>query len=161
MTEKTAKLLCDENVPYKVVGTLACLIEPLKLQVELRHLKDVVGLGQKDEVWLPKVKNEGWTVLTGDSGRCGFKKGQPLPKICVECGISLVVMSPKVHELPMEKKILVIISVFPEIVRIASAVTCSHWKLQQRDSKTPNHVGTLVPLSLAKISPPSARDEVD
>src|SRR4051794_7320785 len=87
----------------------------------IRHLFDFAPSGTFDEDWIPQFKDEGWTVISADGGRKPNKnRGKKLPQLCAECGITLILLSPAVHNRNSFDKTRTILSVWDQIVEIAA-----------------------------------------
>ncbi len=115
------RLLFDECLPRLKLDELVEFLGPKKLEgIILKHLFDLAPPGTRDEVWIPKLKDEGWTVVSADGARKPNKgRGKKLPQLCAEFGLTLIVLSPRVHQRKADDKIRTISSVWDEIVRIA------------------------------------------
>jgi hypothetical protein len=118
-------LLFDECLPQPA---LVRIVEFLNLKEgegpTLRHLFDIAPSGTFDEVWIPRIKDEGWTVISADGGRKPNKKrGKKLPHLCLEYGVTLILLSPAVHNRKVFDKTRTIISVWERIVEIAADPT--------------------------------------
>jgi hypothetical protein len=123
----TAKFLIDENIPPCIVQDLVHLLRHAKDE-ETAHIKHVHSLysewgfntqGVWDEVWIPKIAEEGWTIVAGDRGKASGK-GKKLPDLCVQHTITHVLLSPGVHQRSKFPKLLTILSVWHELVAIGA-----------------------------------------
>ncbi len=73
--------------------------------VELNHIVDKFRSGDKDEIWIPRLANDGnWIVFTADAGKKS-KDGFKLPDLCAENHITHVILSGKLHQLKGRDKI--------------------------------------------------------
>ncbi|MBI1902062.1 MAG: hypothetical protein HYS13_13245 [Planctomycetia bacterium] len=121
MTPSTTKILFDENIPRLLVSELARLMT-FALEDEradVRHLLDFTNQqGVWDEVWIPRAAQEEWMVIAADRGKKGTKKGDKLPRLCAAYGMTLVLLSRRVHVRPRFQKLLTILSVWHELIEI-------------------------------------------
>lgn len=117
MTKKR-KLMFDECVGKPILEALAAFQRQSDHEFELEHVLDKRKQGIWDEVWIPQLNPREWVVITGDRGKGGQKKGQKLPKVCEDNGITHIALGPSVHNLKTEKKIVAIESVWGEIARL-------------------------------------------
>jgi PIN like domain len=117
-----ARILFDECIPRPILDRLAEFIGPQELQgTTLKHLFDIAPPGTFDEDWIPKLKDEGWTVVSADGGRSPNKRrGKKLPHLCAEYGITLIILSPAVHRRKSLDKARTLLSVWDQIVKIAA-----------------------------------------
>ena len=50
-------------------------------------------------IGFPRLKDEDWTIISADGGRQPNKgRGKKLPLLCMEYGLTLIVLSPAVHK---------------------------------------------------------------
>lgn len=144
MTTRPAKLLFDENVPVLLVTKLNVFIgQNGDFQADVVHLSQLFKNGQRDEEWVPLVLQHGWTVISGDTGKGRFKKGQPLPNLCIESGVTLIMLSRRVNQRKCHEKFLSVISVLPQLIEIATQTTPTVWQLLPSAVEPPNVAGRL------------------
>jgi len=119
------RLFFDECLPRAMLVRLAEFVKPETGECPvLRHLLDFESQGTFDEVWIPQIKGEDWTVISADGGRQPNKnRGKKLPCLCAEYGITLIILSPVVHARKAFDKARTIISVWEQIVDIATDPT--------------------------------------
>ena len=119
----------DECLPQPFVRRLVEFVSPKEgAGPVIRHLFDYAPSGTFDEDWIPRFKDEGWTVVPADGGRKPNKnRGKKLPLLCVECGITLILLSPTVHNRKSFDKTRTIISVWDQIL-VVSALHCNEWR---------------------------------
>ena len=122
MSPSEVRLLFDECIPQPSFERLVDFLGPKKLEgILLKHLFEVAPPGTRDEDWIPKLKEEGWTIVSADGGKSPNKgRGKKLPHLCAEYGLTLIVLSPSVHMRKAVDKIRTISSVWDEIVTIAA-----------------------------------------
>lgn len=113
-----ARLLFDECLPKPVVTRLVEFVKSKEYEgLIIKHLFELAPSGTFDEVWIPQIKDEGWTVISADGGRTPNKKrGKKLPQLCIEYGITLIILSPAVHNRKSFDKARTIISVWDQIL---------------------------------------------
>ena len=108
------KLLFDENFGEPLVHALADFMAKYHEPVEICHLFVHVPDGTPDEIWIPRIKGVGWTVVSTDRGRrCG---GRKLPDICFENQVKHILLSGMLHNAKHFEKIRAIVSAWSEIV---------------------------------------------
>jgi hypothetical protein len=128
----------------------------------ISHLLDLAPPGTFDEVWIPRIKDEGWTVISADGGRTPNKRrGKKLPRLCAENGITLILLSPAVHNRKAFDKTRTILSVWDQIVEIAvdPSLRGKRYMLEPLNPGNPG-VGRLVerPLRSQPIVPRTSDD---
>lgn len=150
MTSRPAKLLFDENVPILLVTKLTAFVEQNReLKADIKHLSQLFHGGKKDEDWVPQILQGGWTVISGDTGKGRFKKGQPLPHLCRQFSVTLIMLSRRVHERKCHEKLLTVLSVLPQLLEIATQATATFWQLTPGLVAPPNIAGRLKPVNFA------------
>lgn len=103
---KPFKLLFDECLGKPLVDRINGLVSLESEPSTLAHLCDKFAPGTCDSIWLPKVAEEGWTIITSDRGKNGRVK---LPDICLRLSITHVLLGPSVlHKKQGEKAILIV-----------------------------------------------------
>ena len=91
---------------------------------EVRHLFDYAPSGTYDEDWIPSLAPGGWTVVTADGGRTPNKKrGEKLPQLCAQHSLTHILLSSYVHHRVTFEKLLIIMSVWYQLIEIASDET--------------------------------------
>ncbi len=100
MSLPDVRILFDECIPWPILERIAEFIGPKELEnITLKHLFDFAPAGTFDEVWIPRLKDEEWLVISADGGRQpNRRRGKKLPHLCAEYGITLIVLSPAVHQ---------------------------------------------------------------
>ena len=148
---RPARLLFDVNAcGPPTVTELSRLLAMQRAQPdeapELIHVFDFqngLGLGEEgvwDEHWLPEAASQGWTIFTGDRGKGGIAKGRKLTRLCEEHGATAVLLSDAVQHRRSFAKFLTILSVWHELVDIASAAPGSRYLLEP-SGPAANHRG--------------------
>jgi hypothetical protein len=122
VTSLDIRILFDECLPRPILERIAEFIGPKELQgITLSHLFEIAPAGTFDEIWIPRLKDERWTVVSADGGRRPNRsRGRKLPHLCAEYGITLIILSPAVHQRKAMDKARTILSVWDQIVRIAT-----------------------------------------
>lgn len=121
MSQTTAKLLFDECLGRPIIGPLRALIGMGKGEKpELGHVLEFTAMGTRDEDWIPRIANEGWTVITADGGKTPNKqRGEKLPKLCAQYGVTHVILSSAIQTRTSFEKTLSVLSVWYELIKIA------------------------------------------
>jgi hypothetical protein len=117
----TARLLFDECLGRPAIERLVDLIEMGKGEKPVvRHVLEFAPPGTHDEIWIPKLATEHWTVITADSGRQPNRnRGEKLPRLCARLGVTHVMLSPIVHNRTSFEKLLTILHVWYDLLQIA------------------------------------------
>jgi hypothetical protein len=121
MNPTTAQFLFDECLGKPIVEPLRILVNMGKGEKpELKHILDFTASGTHDEVWVPQIAREGWSVITIDGGRQPNKqRGEKLPRLCARFNLTHVILSPAVHQRTAFEKLLTLLSVWYELIDIA------------------------------------------
>lgn len=154
-----ARLLFDECIPQPLVARLVEFVRPKAGEGPIiRHLFEFAPPGTFDEIWLPGFKEECWTVISADGGRTPNKgRGRKLPQLCMEYGITLILLSPVVHNRKSFDKARTILSVWDRILEIAAdrAHRGKRFMIEPRNPTNPG-VGRMIEKS-ARPSPKTDR----
>lgn len=114
------KLFFDEGFGKPVIGALASILAFRHEPLLITHIIDFCGThGVKDEDWVPMLKDESWTVFSLDLGKGG--KGEKLPRLCVENGITHILLSPALHKSSQFEKIRCVLAAWPQIIDVAES----------------------------------------
>jgi hypothetical protein len=134
------KLLFDECLGKPMIEALKHLVpgDPI-----LMHLCDGFAAGTYDNVWIPKIAQEGWIVVSSDRGRKRTKGGK-LPEVCKEFKVSHILFSTSLHKRSSRDKVAALTLVWNQIQEIPNKPPGSRFDLQFRESKL--HPGLTVSL---------------
>jgi len=109
------KILFDENFGEPLVSALAKIIAEFHDEpCEIRHVFHVIPSAGKDEVWITKIANAGWIVISADRGKvCG---GAKLPDLCWRNNITHFLASRTVAQGNRFERLRVFVSAWPRII---------------------------------------------
>jgi len=124
------KLLFDECIGGPLIAHFAALIAYTPVDCEVKLVLDYVASGVHDQDWIPKIADEGWIIVTGDSGKGGTGKGQKLPHLCTQLGVTHIMLSGKLQQKKGFEKVRAIISVWEEICELPAQPKGSAWVLR-------------------------------
>ena len=128
------KLLFDENFGRPTVEKLRQFLAGTEPAPELANVVDYLG-GGKDEVWIPRLRAEGWIVITADRGR--RSGGVKLPGLCVAHGVTHVLLSKSVHHSSQFEKARAVLAVWPELGAAALAPAGTRFVLRFNSAGNP------------------------
>lgn len=128
------KLLFDECVGKRMVKLFADLLAYTKDPPEVKTVVEYFQSGIYDEIWVPQIADQGWIVITGDSGQGGRGKGEKLPVVCRQYGVTHVVFGRGLQQQNGFEKIRAIMIVWPEICMLPSRPRASGWSLRRTTS---------------------------
>jgi PIN domain-containing protein len=128
------KLLVDECLGRPLTQEIQRLLSWDEPAPTIHHLFDYFQSGIKDPVWIPKVKDEGWMILTSDRGKKGRHK---LPHICAHYKITHILMSKSVLNLKQYQKANAIVSVWEQIKECDTAPKGSRFRLRLNHAHRP------------------------
>lgn len=123
------KLLFDANVSQHAIQSLAQLLETCRENVELRHLVQDYPLDTPDSGFIKDYAKQGYVIVTGDSAKQSGR-GDKLPKICIDEGITHVLFTGRLQQRRTFDKMRAIITVWPELLEAYNASPGSRFKLQ-------------------------------
>ncbi len=115
-------LLFDECFGRPSIDRLSQLVSVDKAEKpEIRHIFDFAPSGTFDEVWIPNLATQGWTVITSDRGsQPNRNRGEKLPRLCARYAITHILLSPTVHGRTSFEKLLTVLDVWYDLLGIAS-----------------------------------------
>ncbi len=113
------KLLFDECLGKPLLEDIKRLLAWDIPPPVIEHLLDFFNSGTCDSVWIPKVANEGWIILTADRGK--KSSHMKLPSICEAYKITHILMSASVLNLKQSQKANAIVAVWEEIKQCQEA----------------------------------------
>jgi hypothetical protein len=106
------KLLLDECLGRPIVLAMNEMFSWENPRPTINHLTNYFVPGTLDPDWIPKIKGQGWIIISQDKGSKGRNK---LPQICTEYGITHIILSKAVGQLKQQQKANQIISVWEDI----------------------------------------------
>jgi hypothetical protein len=112
------KLMLDECLGRPLVADINKMLSWDIPSPTIHHLTNYFIPGESDPVWIPKVAEEGWIILTADRGKKGKDK---LPSICVTYKVTHILMGTSVMKLKQYQKANAIISIWEKIKECADA----------------------------------------
>ena len=122
------KLLFDENFGKTIIAALAALMRFHRDPPLIAHTLERFQQGTVDDVWIPQIATDGWTVFSADRARrCG---GAKLPDLCAELGVTHILLTGNIHQLPQLEKMKHILFLWDDIVATSSAPKGTRFKLQ-------------------------------
>jgi hypothetical protein len=84
------KLMLDECLGRPIVLAMNEWLSWENPSPTIHHLTNYFISGSLDPEWIPKIKGQGWIIISQDKGSKGRNK---LPQICVECGITHIILT--------------------------------------------------------------------
>jgi hypothetical protein len=129
------KLLLDENIGRPITESIASILWWHESRPVVKHLLDIEQSGIRDSQWLKRLASEGWVVMTADRAkRCG---GDKLPQICLQFGITHILIGGTLHNQKQFEKARAIIYLWPEILRTFKAKKGSRYSLRYNTQHKP------------------------
>lgn len=155
----TIKLLFDECLGKPLMEKLAVTLSASPQRPELKHVLDFQKQGVPDEEWIPKIKNEGYIVVTADRGKKQSKGGK-LPRICAAYDVTHVAVSGTILGKGGFGQMQAIIEVWNEFTDVASSPPGSRYSLRMAGSAGHAKLVLMPPLRIAsaKQLPPRQLD---
>ncbi|MHB1421905.1 MAG: PIN-like domain-containing protein [Gemmataceae bacterium] len=116
------RLLFDECVGKPILDAVATYLAASEQKPDLSHVLDFQQQGIFDETWIPRIAAEGWIVITADRGkRGGRSKGEKLPFVCQQFGVTHILLSARVHEKTTFEKVRLLLQVWSEVADLVNA----------------------------------------
>ena len=108
--------------PQTLLAWLAEMVRPAQGQGPvLAHIIDLSLAGLFDEDWVPLFLRTKCTIISADGGRQPNKnRGRKMTQLCVELGITPIVLSPSVHPRKVQYKAKTLLSVWDQVVAIGA-----------------------------------------
>ena len=139
----TSKLLFDENTGGPFVGAFrAVAAMDRRHPVEIAHTIERFGKSAQDADWIPKIKDEGWLLISEDRGR-NSAAGDRLPQLCHQHAITHILVLPALLKRGGQfEKMRALLAVWPELHLCAqgapgvrarlkySGASCTSFKLE-------------------------------
>lgn len=136
------KILFDECISDLAVKEIARVVEISYDGCEFKHIKEYQKQGIPDEQWVPEIAEEKcWIVVSGDrskqskTSKSKYYKGEKLRTVCKQHNVTLVELSQKIHHLPTTQKVGVILSVWPDIMKVSKALLGSRHLIRFKGTK--------------------------
>jgi PIN like domain len=127
-----ARFLFDECIGKPLMESILGLV---MTDAEFVHITDYFSQGVKDPDWIPRLAAEGgWVVISADAGKQS-KKGDKLPELCWEFGITHVLLSTKLHLRSSAVKASAIASMWNQIEPLTKATPGSRYLLRYKETK--------------------------
>jgi hypothetical protein len=143
-----ARFLFDECLGKPLMETVR---QTVPTEAAFVHICDYLSQGVLDTDWIPQIAREGgWVVITSDGGKHS-KKGDKLPELCREHGITHVVLSATLHAKKSHEKVAAIIEMWEQIEATVTAITGTRFQLQYKNTK--RNRGVI--LTLVEVPPPA------
>lgn len=132
-TLPSARIIFDENFGAPHIERLKQYIagQP-RLDATVLHALSFQQQGVWDENWIPQKAQEGWIIISHDRGKQGWKKGEPLPRVCIRHRVTHVLLSGSAAKRTMTDKIQIVLSVWPQILTLHSEPRGSRFLLALR-----------------------------
>jgi hypothetical protein len=111
------RFLFDECIGFPLVEQLADLLGVSSQEVDLGHAVKLGFGGINDDVWIPQIASDGWTIISGDRGaqQKAFK-GEKLPIVCRQFGITHAILSRSVNKLKSFMKIRALLATWDDLL---------------------------------------------
>jgi hypothetical protein len=155
VTPQAPKILFDECIGRPHIQHLANFVAISdEATAEIKHVLDFQPQGVWDETWIPRIKDEGWVVITQDKSRFSGGKGTPLSRVCLANGITHVIFSRRIGERRSFNKMMTVLNVWYEIIAIAQQPRGQRYVLEplhQQDDRT--HGRLLLRMPATKQAP--------
>lgn len=144
------KFLFDECVGKPVMDLLRKSIIALSVdEPEFAHVLDFQKQGEFDDVWIPRIAQDDWIVVTSDRGRRGKKNGKKLPLVCKQHQVTHVALSGTIDQMNSLDKMAIILAVWDDMKKLAAAPKGSAHLIRLKGRKP--HPQTPI---LVQIDPP-------
>jgi hypothetical protein len=113
------KLLFDECLGKPLLKDIAALLSWENPPPTIHHLLDYFSSRTHDDIWIPKVVDGGWVIITSDQGKQSNRA--KLPQICLEYKITHILMSSSLLHRKQNQKANAIVAAWEEIKKCADA----------------------------------------
>jgi len=125
------KLLFDECVAKPLMAPLVALMTYAKPPAEIAHTIDFFKSGTQDESWIPEVADDDWIIITGDRGsRGGRKRGEKLPLVCKQYGVTHVMLGGKLQQQSSFHKFRAVVWAWDDLATLPLRPKGSGWSLR-------------------------------
>jgi len=130
------RFLFDENTGAPFVEALRTIVVLDKRHpTEIGHTNVLFGAGAKDNVWVPKISEGKWIVISEDRG-VNSGRGDKLPTLCLQHRITHILVLPALlkHGGQFEK-MRALLSVWPELLNVATKPPGTCFRLKYANSE--------------------------
>lgn len=134
-----SKLLFDENTGAPFVGAFrAVTAMDRRHPVEVAHTIDRFGKSAKDAEWIPKIKDEGWLLISEDRGK-NSAAGDRLPQLCHQHKVTHILVLPALLKRGGQfEKMRALLAVWPELLVFANATPGTRARLKYSGASCTN-----------------------
>jgi hypothetical protein len=117
------------------VEALRPFLEKSGVSLKTYSVVEIQRSGIADKVWIPKIASEGgWIVVSADRGKSNREKfSEKLPYLCRAHRVTHVLLSARVHELTLFAKGQALVAIWPEFLKVKSALAGTRFMLKKRD----------------------------
>ena len=124
------RVMFDENMGRPLVRALSKLLAFHDPPPVVMHLIDFEHhQGADDRVWIPKLVDDGWVVVSSDRGR--KKRYAQLPTICQKLRVTHFLFSGALHNSKQFEKARAVITLWPRIVEAATDARGKRYLMQK------------------------------
>jgi hypothetical protein len=121
---------------------------------EFKHIKEFQQQGIVDEKWVPDIaKDKCWIIISADRSK-QKSKGEKLRTVCKRHDVTLVELSQKIHHLPTTQKIGIILTIWPDLMKVAGAPPGTRFLIRFKGSKPGGPI-------IIQTDPPPTESEKD
>jgi PIN like domain len=122
------RILFDENFGEPLVTALAKFLAWHDQAPEISHLFEFANSSETDEVWIPRIAKDGWTLITTDRGK--QSGGKKLPQLCCAYGVTHILLSHTLHNSKQFEKVRAVLCVWPKIIAAATGPKGARYMLR-------------------------------
>lgn len=130
-----SKFLFDENTGAPFVGAFRSIAAlDRRGLAEIAHTIERFGKSAKDADWIPKIKDEGWLLISEDRGR-NSAAGDRLPQLCYQHKVTHILVLPALLKRGGQfEKMRALLAVWPELHGLAQATPGTRARLKYSGS---------------------------
>ena len=122
----------EPNFGRPLVKAMEPLLVTYHEPVVVKHVLDFQGQGETDDKWVPRLAAEDWIVISCDRGK--QFGGPKLPALCQHFKVTHVLVSGTLHGKKQFEKARAVITVWPELVKLTTAVKGTRFSLRMGPS---------------------------